>query len=207
MKDFMSYKRPAFWVVLITLLIAVVVCIALSADSEQSGTVSKDNLVYTNEAMGFSVLFPSDWVGRYTVKEAGDTVSVYSTKVQTGFAEGGLLFSVDRQVGELITKEDIAQAATPRKIVLQGNGYTYFVNLPSDVQYPVDDKTLSDEYTALAAEIPQVEKNFSLVGEQPPDTVGKGISGSRNQLLYRRDPGKLGTCREPGRLRKLGSPC
>ena len=68
--------------------------------------------------------------------------------------KAGLLFSVDRQVGELITKEDIAQAAAPRKIVLQGNGYTYFVNLPSDVQYPVDDQTLSDEYTATRGRDP-----------------------------------------------------
>ena len=47
MRSYINYKRPAFWVIVITLVIAaIVVCIALSADSEQSGTVSKDNLLY-----------------------------------------------------------------------------------------------------------------------------------------------------------------
>lgn len=175
MRSYINYKRPAFWVIVITLVIAaIVICIALSADSEQSGTVSKDNLSYQNEAMGFSVLFPADWAGRYTVKESEETVSVYSTKVVDGFADGGLLFTVSRQVGELITEADVAQAATPQKIVLQGNGYTYFIKTPSDVQFPADDQTLSTEYKALSAEIPELEKSFALVGKTLPTPSNKG---------------------------------
>jgi hypothetical protein len=38
--------------------------------------------------------------------------------------------------GELITPEDMQQAPVGQQIILQGNGFTYFARMPSDVQYP-----------------------------------------------------------------------
>ncbi len=174
MNIFVDRKRPAFWIVLVVAVIVIAVIIGLGADTDQSGGVVDPDLRYKSEVLGISLAFPSGWENRYTVKESGEQIFVYSKKVTETFPEGGQLFSIRRQVGELITGEDVEQSATPESILLQGNGYTYFIDLPSDVQYPVDDQALTKEYQELSAQVTQITKKTKLLGEQRPVASNEG---------------------------------
>lgn len=168
MNVFTERKRPTIWIIPAVAVIFLVLLIVLGADTDQSGHVTKRNLQYNSEALGITLVFPAEWQDRYNVVEAEDILSVYSKEVEEQFSGGGHLFSINRRIGELITPEDVSQSATPKEILVQGNGYTYFINLPSDVQYPVDNTALSNEYQELSQQISEITESIELSGDQRP---------------------------------------
>ncbi|MGI6712526.1 MAG: M56 family metallopeptidase [Bacillota bacterium] len=167
-KNILNYKKPTFWVTILAIATVVTVLVSFMANPVNTHT-------YKNETLGFSLEFPKDWKDRYIIKEADHNISIFCKKINEKYHESGLLFSIERQIGELITKEDIGQAPVNQEIILQGNGYTYLTRIPSDVQYPLNDKELSNEYKVLSEKISDISRSISPIGKRKPEAANKGF--------------------------------
>lgn len=134
-----------------------------------------DGILYNNEALGFSMRIPGAWKDRYLIKESENGVAVYNKKISEKYEEAGRLFTIERVTGELITEADIQQAAIGQQIVLQGNGYTYVLTMPSDVQYPTDDEEMSREYKAMSDQISTISDSMAIRGDKKPQPANEGF--------------------------------
>lgn len=130
-------------------------------------------IVYNNEMLGFSLQFPADWQDKYIIEETDTNITLFNKKIYEEVG-GGLLFTIERMIGELVTEADMKEAPVSQQIILQGNGYTFFTVMPSDVQYPVDNKELSREYVAMAEQIASITEMISLIGDQKPKAINAG---------------------------------
>lgn len=132
--------------------------------------------LYESAAMGISLTFPTEWNDRYYINEGSDYISVSCKAVHDDASNmGGWLFSIVRLTGELITEEDIGQSPAPTKYLMHGNGYTYCVQMPSDVQYPSDNEELSKEYGDLSGKKADVYQSLALSGDQRPEAKNEGF--------------------------------
>ena len=75
----------------------------------------------------------------------------------------------------MITQKDMNMEPVPTKIILQGNGYTYFYRLPTDINYPVNDEELARHYQEMSSQIDYALQGISLLGEQRPKAVNEGF--------------------------------
>lgn len=142
-------------------------------DKEQQ-LLSTDSNIYKNENLGFSLNFPKEWEDKYSIVESDNYISVFDKKIyDTG--QGGLLFTINRAIGEMITQQDMNMEPAPTKIILQGNGYTYFYRLPTDINYPLNDEELSKHYQEMSEQINFVVQGISLLGEQKPEASNDGF--------------------------------
>ncbi len=134
--------------------------------------LERSSPLYINSSLGFTIQFPDSWKDKFILKENENSITVHNKMVYEdvtyGGAGGGQLFSLERMVGELITQKDMDQEPVRTEIILQGNGYTYFVRYPSDVQYPPVDEELSKDYLAMFNQIPEVISGISLTGDKFP---------------------------------------
>lgn len=164
-------KKKGFtiMVAVILLLATLGVCVSCTQDTSSK---TNDMIIYENENLGFSIGFPKGWEDRYILEEIDNGITVIS-KRNSEF--GGLLFSIERLVGELITEEDMEQAPSSEVIILQGNGYTYIVRYPSDMQYPPDDVELSEEYELMSEQVPDICKSIDILGGKYPEASNDGF--------------------------------
>lgn len=159
----------------VTLLVAFTFCVSCKPDSQDVSQETPDGTVYENRVLGFSVRFPEDWKGRYVVKESEGSVSFFSKRVHDAYPNFGRLFTIERMIGELVTEEDMEQAPVPGKIVARGNGYTYLVRFPSDVQYLPGDEQLSRDYLGMYEQVSEVCGTLSLLPAGGPKAVNRGF--------------------------------
>jgi hypothetical protein len=167
--------------IIIAALILSIVALILSIIALEIGCShnerykSKKVIIYKSEALGLSIGFPSEWENKYVLEESEGNITVFCKKVYEKYPGVGLLFTIERTIGELISQEDMQQEAVPQQIVLQGNGYTYFTRLPTDVQYPLNDQEVSNEYMALREQISNLSQWTSLLGDKRPKAGNQGF--------------------------------
>ena len=166
----LRHKKKGFTFILMIILLASTLGLCISC-TQSTGSKSNDMIIYENKELGFSIELPQEWKDRYIIEELEDGIDIFSKKNY----QGGLLFSLRRVIGELITEEDMKQAPVGQKIVLQDNGYTYFIRMPSDVQYPPDNEELSQEYTSMSEQVSEIIKSISSVGNQKPKALNEGF--------------------------------
>ena len=143
-------------------------------EKENTDISIENNIIYKNENLGFSLKFPKEWEDKYSIEESENYISVFDKQIyDTG--QGGLLFTINRTIGEMITQEDMDMEPVATKIILQGNGYTYFYRLPSDVNYPVNDEDLSKHYQEMSEQIDYAVQGITLLGEQRPKAANDGF--------------------------------
>ena len=175
-------KKYIIIAALILSIVALILSIIALGISNSNYKVFKgeDRIIYENEVFGLSIVFPSEWKGKYVINESEGSIAVYSKKVNEKYPGVGLLFTIERIIGELITQEDMDQEPVPQQIILQGNGYTYFTRQPSDVQYPLNDREVSNEYIDLREQISNVSQWTSLLGDNTPKAKNQGfkVAGS-----------------------------
>lgn len=166
----------------IALCMAIMLLAGITACAEKSPstTIVSDSptavaQTYENTNLGFSLQFPASWTGRYVISEGVRGIAVYSKAVRDKYDLGlGALFSVSRQTGELITQEDMNHGPVPQELLLQGNGYTYYMMAISDVQAPLSDENLSGEYYDLYEHISDVYRSIALLGDVRPQAEHEG---------------------------------
>ena len=119
-KNVLNYKRPSFWIVILAIVILVFVLISFGTDSKNkeeqpeinapestnNTVLADDEIIYKNNTLGFSLMFPKEWKDKYAIEESKDNISVFNKKIYDK-GEGGLLFTINRTVGELITQVDM----------------------------------------------------------------------------------------------------
>jgi hypothetical protein len=157
--------------VIIIILSAVGMCISCTRDIEEEN----NNLIYSSNHLGFELAFPKDWEGRYVVEESDYYIRVHSKKIKDNTAFPGLLFSIVRLTGELITEEDIAQSPAPERIIQKGNGYTFILRMPSDVQYPTENEEMMNEYKSMEKDVINIAGGISLIGSNTPEAKNDGF--------------------------------
>lgn len=167
-KNVLNYRKPAFWTVVVIAVAAIVLSVGLMVDPINA-------ITYKNEALGFSLKLPQDWDGKYIIKEADNNITIYNKKIYDNYDGMGRIASVERQIGEMISAEDMLQAPVERQIGLQGNGFTYFIQMPSDVQCPFDDTTLHAEYNAMVKQMADISQSLALIGKQQPVAANTGF--------------------------------
>ncbi len=185
--NILNYKKPSFWVVILVIIILIFVLISFGTNSKndlnrseinstenENNAVDNDRIIYKNNTLGFTLMFPEEWKDKYVIEESKEYISVFNKKIYDK-NHGGLLFTINRTVGELITQEDMDMEPVPTKIILQGNGYTYSYRLPSDVQYPMDDEELIKEYEEMWEQTDDAVSRMSLLGENRPKAANEGF--------------------------------
>lgn len=171
--DFRKKRKGVISLIIVLLLIGVMgLCISCT---QITGTKDGKGIVYENEALGFSLKLPQEWEDKYIVEESENSIEFFSKIVYEKYKGMGQLFTVVRDIGELITEQDMKQAPQPQQILLQGNGYTYYIRWPSDVQYPVDDEETSSDYIAISKQIANVTEWINLLGDQKPEASNEGF--------------------------------
>lgn len=164
-------KKKGFTITLaaVILLGTLGVCVSCTQDA---GSENNDMIIYENKDLGFSIGFPKEWEDRYIIEETDNGIAVISKK---NHEFGGLLFGIERLVGELITEEDVEQSPAKEEIILKGNGYTYIARYASDIQYSPDDEVLSKEYQEMFDQIPDILKSIDILGDQKPKALNEGF--------------------------------
>lgn len=144
-------------------------------------TYSRASDVYQNESLGFSIELPSNWEGRYEATEKEKSVVFYHKGIREKYGEGtGRLFVIERLEGER-SKEAAEDTPWPTEYLMQANGYTYVISMPSDVQYPIwegGDKALADEYLKLTKDLEKVKKSIKAIA------ISASAPASDSKKLY-----------------------
>jgi hypothetical protein len=119
--------------------------------------------IYKNESLNFSLEIPSSWEGKYKVVDTDETIAFYQSGTLGKFGEGtGRLFTISRQEG-MLSKEESEDTPWPSHFMMHANGYTYIMNMPSDVQAPIWDsggQKLADEYKNMEKEIEKIRNSI-----------------------------------------------
>ena len=157
-------------IVIIAIVSSLGVCFGFSKDNK----LETKGITYTNNNLGFQITFPKDWEGRYGIEETNENIRVYSKKIRDNTDFPGEIFAIRKLIGELRTEEDIAQTPWYCKIINKGNGYTYVIETPSDVQYP-EDKEKMKEYQSLSQDAENIVKSISLIGNNTPKAKNEGF--------------------------------
>lgn len=105
---------------------------------------------------GLTVVLPESWRGKCGYELQDGTLGVYLRAARTGegLDEAGYLFTVECHEGSCDPASDFAArqyviASTPKE--------TYFLILPSDVQYDPNDAAVAREYQKLSQQIGDVQ--------------------------------------------------
>ena len=120
---------------------------APSSDGNEAATP-----VYNNSVLGLSVVFPTDWAGKYTVKEADNGFYVYFKPRQPADEGAGLFFCVLKKSS--VSDVNEYDSIDGKKEINVG-GTAYFIGAPLDVDFP-DSHPEFSTYQALSEEIPAI---------------------------------------------------
>ncbi|TJX15380.1 hypothetical protein E9840_03000 [Tissierella creatinini] len=150
-------------ILIFLILIVIGSMILLSCTKETSSVPITE--IFTNEDLNFSVEIPKQWEGKFIAEDYEKGVNFYSKNNKD---YGGLLCSIERLVGELISQEDLDQAPVSQKILLKDNGYTYILRMPSDVQFALDNNKLKKEYGEMQALVNDMASSIKTINDSRP---------------------------------------
>ncbi len=143
----------------------LIASIILSSCTKETLSNPITEILFKSEELNFSVEIPHEWNKKYIIEGYENGVNFYSLNNRE---YGGLLCSIERLVGELITEEDINQAPVSEKIILQENGYTYILRMPSDVQFSLDNNKLTKEYEAMQLQVVKMASSIKSINNSIP---------------------------------------
>ncbi len=147
------------------LILIIIGSMIISSCTKKTSSDPISETLFTNEALNFSVEIPSQWDEKYLIEGYENGVHFYSINNRE---YGGLLCSIERLVGELITQKDMDQAPVSQKILLKDNGYTYILRMPSDVQFALDNNKLKNEYKEMQALVNDMASTIKSLEDKKP---------------------------------------
>lgn len=153
-------------------------------DMQLDKEIFGDNpILYEDEILRLSLIFPESWTDKYIIESYQNTSEWYDNlgftiwnkeiREQDG---GGMVVTVSREIGDLITEENVDMVMPSRGgILTQGNGYTYLWSMAGDVQWPVDSDRLAAEFESMTAEFEKyITETAKVIGDSRPVAVNKG---------------------------------
>lgn len=96
---------------------------------------------------GISIIFPESWEDKYGYEITEDGMEVYHLATRKQWGEAGCLFRIVCFDGTY--PMDYA-FAMPGRVIATTTTKTYAILFPSDVQYPVDQPEIAEEYMELS---------------------------------------------------------
>lgn len=126
--------------------------------------------VFECEPLGFSIAIPQYWEGKYGTQSGQDSITFYHTGIRQAYGEGtGRLLTIRRLDG-IISEKEAEDTPWPTKYLMQSGSYTYVMEMPSDVQYPVwegGNRALANEYVKMAEGIAVIENSIRPISAAP----------------------------------------
>lgn len=121
------------------------------------------NLVYTNEKLGFTLEFPATWAGNYFTEETNDIVNIHHKATWQKNGTGTLFtiwrFTKDKWNTEGKSLQDIIGLQK----IYENNQAVFGFSCPTDVQYDIENKKLSEEYQQMEKEVNNIIRTFQPV--------------------------------------------
>ena len=186
--NILKYKNRKTWLIILLAVIVGGIIIALSVN----GT-NKDTYTYESSKLGYKLELPDEWKDKAFIsgipEEWKNGVQVNDENMELFFAKkpdgsrGGHLFSINREIGEIITEEDINQSPVPSKLLMRANGYTYYATFPSDVQYDPADKEETESYMSMNSMSEEILKTIKPYGDEKPAASNKGYKVVGNSFF------------------------
>lgn len=137
------------WMARMAMLLLTALLLSAAVGCGEKDVTGAEALIYENEKLGLSLTFPDDWKDKYEIEEEEDGFVVYHKEIRKS-EWGGMIATVRRVDGELITEEEFSESIHTRGgILIQGNGYTYTWIMAGDVQYPPEDEKLTKEFREM----------------------------------------------------------
>ena len=140
-------------------------------DTSKGYTAEQSGVLYKNEQIGFSIVFPASWEGKYSIETTEfeyEGVTTWAINVFHKASQNdkfpGELFSLGRVTGEGFTEDNPPILAGWCPILAQADGYTYFANTPSGVEYnEAADSKSGAEYKEMYDRLESIFDSFELL--------------------------------------------
>ena len=138
--------------------LALAAAVVLMTASFAAGALSGDRGPETIPIpeTGLTVVLPESWRGKcgYDIQNGALGVYLRAARTGEGLDDAGYLFTVECRQGSCDPAADFAArqyviASTPKE--------TYFLILPSDVQYDPNDAAVAQEYLNMSQQIGEVQ--------------------------------------------------
>lgn len=110
-----------------------ILLLGLISGCSKKVNISKEELIYKNNKLGFSLVFPESWKDKYRIEENEMGITVYfkpKEKVEDGYGE---LFSIIKKSDDLDEKS-FDTIGEHRYFEAKGN--TYIIGGPTDLSFP-----------------------------------------------------------------------
>ncbi len=161
-------------------VLALMLVLCISVVMTTLVACNNTNYIYKNKSLGFSFEIPKSWEGKYEIVEVDRGITVYQSDIVEKFGEGtGRFFSIELLEGT-IEKNKAEDTPWPTHFLMQANGYTYVMSMPSDVQSPIwdgGDKELAAEYEKMFKDIDKIRESIE------PITITNDSNGSDIEKL------------------------
>lgn len=111
-------------------------------------------ILYVDQELGFTMEMPLDWIGKILIDSNSGVrydsycIGVYHREIYEKYDGVGCIFALDICPGQWNEDNPPIQAGWSQ-LALQTENYACFVRTPSDVEYPMDDERLSQEYLSM----------------------------------------------------------
>jgi len=128
--------------------------------------------VYVNPQLGFSVVFPAAWSGKYHMETTefernggiGGAINLFHNPTIEELGNAGLLFTLGRAPGEEYTEDEPPIMSGASILLAREGGYTYFINFPSGVEYSeAVNSESAKEYKEWESQIESMLDSFQLI--------------------------------------------
>ncbi|MCC8123097.1 MAG: hypothetical protein LIO58_06130, partial [Oscillospiraceae bacterium] len=122
----------------------------------QSATPEQEEgILYENEDLGFSLVFPQSWDGKYGILPLDDSIEVHHTQTREEVGEGnGLLFAIARY--------SLTEDTGSMEIIATTEDAQYVVIYPADTGVTPTNPS-ADEYLTMLDEAPSVVSTLQLL--------------------------------------------
>ena len=137
---------------------------------------ASDDILYTHNALNFSITLPVDWAGRYGIEETENGIFFVNLRnEQAGY--GGRLFGI-----HLYNEAQSELFYQGYEVLMVIEGKHYYYSTPTDVQWLYYDEFLSREYWDMANRIESIVTTFYPgVTTQPNESL---FAPTLNEMAY-----------------------
>lgn len=122
-----------------------------AANNPQQGSSKTEGELYQNGKLGFSLVIPESWNGKYIIEEEDDGIFVRFKPAEPVEEEyTGLLFAILERSLINGSEDHFDTVGEPR--IFEAKGITYITGGPTDVSFPIEHKEF-DDFAKMSGEV------------------------------------------------------
>jgi hypothetical protein len=159
-RNVLNYKKPAFWVIIVAMVVVIAVAAGLIANPAGS-------ITYNNDQYGFSAVLPKDFAKNVNINEEGNFIYFTYKEIQDMYPDGiiGVVGRIEIYDKKEMTKNQLKELEDMYNLRYLGENENYYFGWAhaTDVQVPPDASTqIKEKYRDLEEEFDQVIKTFKI---------------------------------------------